>query len=1288
MTGAGDTVLATCALALGAGGTFEEARVLANHAAGVVVGKVGTATVSAGELRGGAGASVKRMAERRDAQHDRLRRRRGAKRPAAGSPSRSRGVNQRFLDVRVTAPREYAAWEATCASSCGRTRERGRVDVDVGRSRAGGAAGRYRVAVRERAGARLRRGGARARPPARARGRGRPRPTAAAPELFEVVERPPDLARELPVAAPGARPRRSRAFDRERRREGAHLAARHAGAGRRACARSSAAIRARAAGASQAALRRQRRASGSARLPQGVEVDPARVAQEVAALAERSDVTEELVRLESHLDALRRRCCGAGGAVGKRIEFLLQEIHREINTIGSKATDARDHAARCSRPRARSRSSASRCRTSSEAGDRAWVLIHFDLRARRAAARPPVARLVARGRSGCEHVYAGQHLPPAGRARRACSAARSTCGARETDPSIDRDLDRQMRRARRATGHGGARGPPGGVHGRSRRAPRRCKVFLDASRGACAAAAHQRARGRRRRPSACARSRRARRRDRRRYRDALRGRLPRPRRATISSWTTDRRDARGARRGDRRREAPGALRVGAGHEPRRAARARSAPTIPPPTLDVDRSAPTSSPPRCTTARAAVGRAVPDPSARGRRASSPTCSSTCRASSPGCCTTPSRTRSRRSAQIEAIFGAEIATLVDGVTKIGQINFTQPRGDAGGELPQDDPRDGARHPRHPDQARRPHAQHADALTPAARASRRDRAGDARHLRAARAPPRHLLDQERARGQRAALPAPGGLLPAQAQRREEEGRAREVHRRRARRCSTSSSTAAGIEATVTGRPKHFYSIYQKMQRAEPALRPDLRPGRVPHHRRLGARVLRGARRRARRTGSRCRGASRTTSRCRRPTCYQSLHTTVIGPFGERIEVQIRTHEMHRVAEVGIAAHWKYKGRRRGSARRTIAALRLAAPAARVAAAPRGPARVPALGQGGPLQRGGLRVHAEGRPVELPAGRDGDRLRLPHPLRGRQHCAGARVNGKLVPLRYQLQSGDTVEIVTTTRQTPSKDWLKLVKTPRAKERIRDWIKSAAAPPQPRGRPRDPRRATSRRHHLDLGKLRSDGTLERAAHELGLKDEEALIAGVGYGKLTAQQVLARARPRRASSTAPRGERRARCSGCSGWSAGSRRRGVQVQRRRRRAGALRPLLQSAAGRAHRRLHHARPRRHRARDRLPEGAGERSAAARRRACGSTATAACRAGAARGDVRRRPGLLAAMTKAISSAGINISRAQVHARGRPAGAEHLRGHGDDARRAESGHARTSASVRGVMKVQRVRA
>jgi uncharacterized protein (TIGR00255 family) len=239
-----------------------------------------------------------------------------------------RSVNQRFLDVRVTAPREYAAWEATCRELVGKHVARGRVEVYV--SRNAPARGRTRIVLNVDA---ARDYAAAWRKVAVELGvrselelgllRGS--------DIFETVETPRDLRSEFPVAA-RVLGRALATLDQARRREGKNLQRDMLQRATRLVAIERAIRGHAAAVAGELQTKVNDRLQN---LLKGSTVDPARVAQEVAYLAERSDVTEELVRLRSHLEELRK-LLGAGGPVGKQIEFLLQETHREINTIGSK----------------------------------------------------------------------------------------------------------------------------------------------------------------------------------------------------------------------------------------------------------------------------------------------------------------------------------------------------------------------------------------------------------------------------------------------------------------------------------------------------------------------------------------------------------------------------------------------------------------------------------------------------------------------------------------------------------------------------------------------------------------------------------------------------------------------------------------------------------------------------------------------------------------------------------------------------------------------------------------
>ena len=317
-------------------------------------------------------------------------------------------------------------------------------------------------------------------------------------------------------------------------------------------------------------------------------------------------------------------------------------------------------------------------------------------------------------------------------------------------------------------------------------------------------------------------------------------------------------------------------------------------------------------------------------------------------------------------------------------------------------------------------------------------------------------------------------------------------------------------GIDAEVSGRPKHFYSIFRKMenQALDFSQVYDLVAFRIvvdtmrECYESLG--VVHAKWRPVP-------GRFKDYIALAKPNMYQSLHTTVIGPNAQRIEIQIRTHDMHRVAEEGIASHWRYKKEKdlQVTDIQRFAWLRQLLEWQQNLSDPQEflhsikedlfPDEVYAFTPNGDLQsfpKGATVIDFAYR-IHSDIG---------------QHCSGARVNGRLVPFKYILRSGDTVEIITTQEQTPSRDWLKMVKTPRARSRIRAWMAS-----QQRERSvalgREILEADFSRHGLQYQELQGQGTLGELGQELGVKNEEGLLAGVGYGKVTSRQVLAKLVP-------------------------------------------------------------------------------------------------------------------------------------------------------------------------------
>jgi len=319
------------------------------------------------------------------------------------------------------------------------------------------------------------------------------------------------------------------------------------------------------------------------------------------------------------------------------------------------------------------------------------------------------------------------------------------------------------------------------------------------------------------------------------------------------------------------------------------------------------------------------------------------------------------------------------------------------------------------------------------------------------------------------------------------------------------------ADIHGEISGRPKHFYSVWQKMQAQNARLDQifDL----------LAVRIL-----------------VKTTAECYavlglvhskftplhdrlkdyianpKRNMYQSLHTTVNGPDGQLVEIQIRTHSMHRRAEIGIAAHWRYK--EGGKSRRPKddaldEQLKWFREVLDWQADVQDPREF--------MEALKTDIFQDEIYVFSPAG---DLFKLPkgstpldfafyvHSQVG-LHCVGARVDNKLVPLRYQLQSGETVEILTQKNMKPSKNWLEIVRTSRAKHHIRHWIKATRLEESMRlGREMLEREMKKRKANVDLDKALID-----VAQSLGHSEADTLLVAVGTGNLQLQKVANRLAP-------------------------------------------------------------------------------------------------------------------------------------------------------------------------------
>jgi GTP pyrophosphokinase len=314
-------------------------------------------------------------------------------------------------------------------------------------------------------------------------------------------------------------------------------------------------------------------------------------------------------------------------------------------------------------------------------------------------------------------------------------------------------------------------------------------------------------------------------------------------------------------------------------------------------------------------------------------------------------------------------------------------------------------------------------------------------------------------------------------------------------------------GVKADVSGRPKHLWSIHQKLKTTGHGFESlfDVLAFRIVTSKLSECYEALGL---AHSLWKPVPGRFKDYVALPKPNGYQSLHTSVIGPESERIEIQIRTSDMHTHAENGVAAHWTYKEGQYGLSGRQSATeftwLRqllelhrdlqdaeefmdtvrkdlfndevfVFTPKGEVKAFPRGATPIDFA----------YSVHTD----------------LGH------ECTGARVNGSIVPLRYELQNGDIIEVIRTTGSNPGKDWIQIAKTGRARAKIRSWLRQEA-------RDRMIRIAEElidkelRKYGLTLSRLRKANRLIEVAQKHRCRSENELLIAVGYEKIRVEQLL------------------------------------------------------------------------------------------------------------------------------------------------------------------------------------
>ena len=316
--------------------------------------------------------------------------------------------------------------------------------------------------------------------------------------------------------------------------------------------------------------------------------------------------------------------------------------------------------------------------------------------------------------------------------------------------------------------------------------------------------------------------------------------------------------------------------------------------------------------------------------------------------------------------------------------------------------------------------------------------------------------------------------------------------------------------VKAQVFGRAKHFYSIYKKMERRQVDFNElhDLLAFRIvvdnitECYKALG--VMHSAFRPVP-------GRFKDYIAMQKANHYQSLHTTVIGLGGERTEIQIRTQEMNIVAERGIAAHWKYKeGKFDTRSHESVEWVNRLLEWQKDLSDPNEF-----------LETVKVDLFSEDVFVFTPTGEvkelpyDATPLDFAYAVHTDvgNRCVGAKVNGRIVPLKHHLKSGDTVEVITSPTQTPSKDWLKIVISSRAKAKIRAFIKT---------RERDGAQLQGKEildrllkeYELSWSKIDKTPQYEQLKRELKFNDLDELQVGLGYGRVTVDQIISKLVPR------------------------------------------------------------------------------------------------------------------------------------------------------------------------------
>ncbi|WP_419726236.1 RelA/SpoT family protein [Terrisporobacter petrolearius] len=317
--------------------------------------------------------------------------------------------------------------------------------------------------------------------------------------------------------------------------------------------------------------------------------------------------------------------------------------------------------------------------------------------------------------------------------------------------------------------------------------------------------------------------------------------------------------------------------------------------------------------------------------------------------------------------------------------------------------------------------------------------------------------------------------------------------------------------IDCEVYGRPKHFYSIYRKMKNKHKTFEEifDLTAVRIVVDTIKDCYAVLGM---VHTLWVPMPGRFKDYIAMPKANMYQSLHTTVIGPEGEPVEIQIRTHEMHNIAEYGIAAHWKYKEGTMSNDEKMEEKLKWLRQMMEWEKDVKDPQEFLDSLKEDVFNSQVYVFTPKGDVIELPA--ESTPIDFAYRVHSKvgNKCVGAKINGRLVPIDYTLQNGEIVEVITSTNSNgPSRDWLKIVKTPNARNRIRQYFKKERREENIE-RGYEILEKEFKRYGIPLKDSSVEKLMEQISKKFNQPSLEDLIATIGYGGIMASQVVPKVR--------------------------------------------------------------------------------------------------------------------------------------------------------------------------------